>query len=142
MITIGYKKTYVFFINSEQYPINKNNGLSNFELINMEELLKNKNITTRKDSIFSKVNTVSCIDLDNEGLLVSKDKFAKKYIANTTTMAIWDLLDGYRTAQDIAQEIADVCEVPVVDIEQDIYQQIATFKELGFIEEAKTESFA
>jgi hypothetical protein len=69
------------------------------------------------------------IDLGEEGILLFQSQ--KRYIANTTAMAIWDLIDGQRTAQ----EIANVCEVEFETIKDDIYGQLAAFQELGLVEE-------
>lgn len=91
---------------------------------------------------FRKSVAAGCIELDDEGVLYSTDKFDKKIIANTTAMAIWDLLDGQRTAEQITQEIADVCEVEFETIKDDIYGQLAAFQELGLVEEVQAESHA
>lgn len=91
---------------------------------------------------FRKSVTAGCIELDDEGILYSTDKFDKKIIANTTAMAIWDLLDGQRTVQQIAQEIANVCEVEFEAIKDDIYGQLAAFQELGLVEEIPTANHA
>lgn len=82
-------------------------------------------------------NDVKLIKLDNEGLLFKGGEINQKYIVNTTAMAIWQLIDGDRSATKIAQVIASICNVPFDDIKEDIYQQLATFQELGFIEEVK-----
>ena len=91
-----------------------------------------------------KLDNVDCVDLDSEGILffTPEQKKQEKYIVNTSTMAIWDLLDGHRTAQDIAQEIADVCEVDFEGIKNDICNQLATLQELGLVEEAQAKSHA
>ncbi len=90
---------------------------------------------------FSKSANVKCIDLYEEGVLYLFDNL-KKYIVNPTAMAIWDLLDGQRTAQQIAQEIANVCEVDFEAIKDDIYGQLAAFQELGLVEEVAAASHA
>ncbi len=90
-----------------------------------------------QNKAFFKPDKVEEIDLEEDGILYIEGDSEKKFIANTTTMAIWDLIDGKRTAQEIAQEIANVCEVKLEDIEEDIYKQLATLKELGFVEEVK-----
>jgi hypothetical protein len=88
-----------------------------------------------KYSVFLKSDTVCCIDLDDSGLIFTKNKIDKKYIANATTMAIFDLINGCRTARIIVEEIADVVKTKAEDIESDIYSQLTTLKELGFIKE-------
>lgn len=72
------------------------------------------------------------IDLEEEGVLYMENDFGNKYIANVTTMSIWDLVDGERTAEGIAAEIADVCGVEVEEIQDDICKQIGSLVELGF----------
>lgn len=81
----------------------------------------------------SRTVNAKCIDLGEEGILYSQSK-DKKHIANTTAMAVWDLIDGKRTAQEIAREIANVCGVEPYEIEDEILHQIILLKELGIIE--------
>ena len=95
------------------------------------------NIPEMITKILKKNVELNIIDLDTEGIAYRTDHFDKKYILNVLSMAILDLVDGKRTNQEIVQEIATVCEIPLIKIEKDIYQQIATFKELGFVEEVK-----
>ncbi|HQP04752.1 MAG TPA: PqqD family protein [Bacteroidales bacterium] len=54
---------------------------------------------------------------------------------NTTAMAIWDLMDGHRTLREIAEEIANICEVDVAIIQDDVSAQVGSFYNLGFVEE-------
>jgi hypothetical protein len=89
--------------------------------------------------IINKTEDSKLIDLGDEGLICHQDK---KHMANITSMAIWDLLDGNRTAQQITQEIANVCEVDFDTIKDDIYGQLAAFQELGLVEEVAAESHA
>jgi uncharacterized protein len=72
------------------------------------------------------------IDLEEEGVLYMENDFGNKYIANVTTMSIWDLVDGERTAKGIAAEIAEACGVEVEEIQDDIFKQIGSLVELGF----------
>jgi uncharacterized protein len=87
-------------------------------------------------------SNVGIVELGNEGILYLKNNEEEKYIANVTTMAILDLLDGHRTAQEITQEIANVCEVEFETIKDDIYGQLAAFQELGLVEEVAAASHA
>jgi hypothetical protein len=96
----------------------------------------------KRNVIFYKSANAKVIDLNEEGIIYLAPAFRKKYIANTTAMAIWDLIDGSRTAQEITQEIADVCEVDFDAIKDDIYGQLAAFQELGLVEEVAAESHA
>jgi radical SAM protein with 4Fe4S-binding SPASM domain len=73
------------------------------------------------------------VDLDEDGIIYIEGDIDKKYIANITTMAIWDLIDGRRTSMEIAGIIADLCNVNSEEIYEDIYKQIAILKELGFV---------
>lgn len=73
------------------------------------------------------------IDLGEEGVLYMENNFGNKYIANITTMSIWDLVDGERTAKGIAAEISQVCGVEVDQIQDDIFKQIGLLVELGFL---------
>jgi len=50
-------------------------------------------------------------------------------------MAIWDLMDGHRTLREIAEEIANICEVDVAIIQDDVSAQVGSFYNLGFVEE-------
>ncbi len=87
-------------------------------------------------------SNVGIVELGNEGILYLKNNEEEKYIANATTMAIIDLLDGQRTAQQIAQEIANVCEVEFKTIKDDIYGQLAAFQKLGLVEEVAAANHA
>lgn len=113
--------------------IDTNNNQNVKDVINKE---MNRNV------IFLKSKHARIIDLNEEGIIYLTPEFRKKYIANTTAMAIWDLLDGQRTAQQIIQEIANVCEVEFETIKDDIYDQLAAFQELGLVEEVQAESHA
>ncbi len=95
----------------------------------------------KKEYFLLKAKGSTCVDLEEDGVIGFKYQ-NKKYIANTTTMAIWDLLDGSRTAQQITQEIANVCEVEFDAIKDDIYGQLAAFQELGLVEEVAAASHA
>lgn len=86
--------------------------------------------------LYCKKNAV-VIDIDDGGILYNKDNLERIFICNNTAMIIWDLIDSQNTSHEIVQRIADVCEVSTTEIEKDIYQQLATFQELGFIEEVK-----
>ena len=94
------------------------------------------------DAVFCKSENARVIDLDEEGIMYLAPEFGQKYIANTTTMAMMDLIDGNRTAKQITQEIANVCEVDFETIKDDIYGQLAAFQELGLVEEVAAESHA
>jgi uncharacterized protein len=86
--------------------------------------------------LVTKSANVSCIDLGDKGVLVSttNDDFKTNYIANVTSMAIWDLVDNKKTAKQIADKMAVACEKGCEEIEEDIYNQIAIFERLGFVE--------
>ncbi len=103
-------------------------------LIEINDLRSKNKITMNK---ITKSPFSNCIDLGEEGILYLEQRFDKRYIINITVLAIWDLIDGQRTPQEIAEEIATACEIPLAEIEKDIYQQLATFQELGLIEEVK-----
>jgi len=90
-----------------------------------------------KEMSFVKCSSVRVIDLFDEGILFMNDAPQNRYSANSTTMAVWDLIDGNRTSIDIAQEIASVGEVNVIEIEDDIYKLLATLEKLGFIKEVR-----
>jgi hypothetical protein len=90
--------------------------------------------TTIKSLIFRKCQNVNVIDLDDEGVIYKENSDDEKLIANTTAMAIWDLLDGQRTSLEIAREIANACGVKCDVIETDIYNQLAQFEKLQLIE--------
>jgi uncharacterized protein len=120
----------------------KNIGVSNntsiFKVIQMNKT----NMRINNDFLFKRSLKTVLYPLDEEGILYLEGEEEKKYIVNITTMAIWDLLDGKRTAQQIAQEIANVCEVEFETIKDDIYGQLAAFQELGLVEEVQAESHA
>jgi hypothetical protein len=90
-----------------------------------------------KSLIFRKCQNVNVIDLDDEGVIYKEKSIDEKFIANTTAMAIWDLLNGRRTSLEIAQEIANACGVKIEEVETDVYNQLTKFMELGFVEEKK-----
>lgn len=110
---------------------------NDIDILNYQNKINKKNM---HETILLKLN-VKAIDLGEDALLV-KEHLNQKYIANTTAMAIWDLIDGSRTAQQITQEIANVCEVEFDTIKDDIYGQLAAFQELGLVEEVQAESHA
>jgi hypothetical protein len=82
---------------------------------------------------FQKNENARSIDLEEEGVLYMENNFGNKYIANVTTMSIWDLVDGEHTANEIATEIAEVCGVKVEEIQDDIFNQLGSLVELGFL---------
>jgi len=96
------------------------------------------NITSlHKEKILVKCSSVRVIDLFDEGILFLDKAPQNRYSANSTTMAVWDLIDGNRTSAEIAQEIASVGEVNVTEIEADIYELLASLQKLGFVEVVK-----
>ena len=99
--------------------------------------IKENIINIYKECSYKKNSSVRVIDLFDEGILFSTDKPLKRYSANSTTMAIWDLIDGNRTSAQIVREIASVGEVNVIEIENDIYELLASLQKLGFVEEVK-----
>jgi hypothetical protein len=86
-----------------------------------------------KEKSLVKCTSVRLIDLFDEGILFMNDAPQNRYSANSTTMAVWDLIDGNRTSKEIAQEIASVGEVNLIEIEDDIYKLLASLLKLGFI---------
>jgi uncharacterized protein len=123
---------YQKIINQINIAMNIQENKSPFE--GMGEITLKNNSQNRVFALSPKA--VSC-SLEDEGILWVDGKCDKKYIANLTTMAIWDLIDGSRTAQEIAQEIANACEVKFEDIEEDIYKQLTSLEELELIDEVK-----
>lgn len=131
----------LFFNNKEKYTsffstFNKNNA---FDIMN-----NNQNITKREIrsfQVFIKKKNVKCIDLGEEGIIYSEDNFTNKYICNITMMAIWDMLDDVRSAKEIAESIAFACNLSIEIIENDIYDQLATLHDLGFIDFKNSENF-
>ncbi|WLE96021.1 MAG: SPASM domain-containing protein [Candidatus Electrothrix communis] len=93
--------------------------------------------TVRRNCTFGKNSLVEVIDFGRGGILFIDNEPIKKYFANTVTMAIWDTINGALTAQEIAQKIACGCGGELTEIEEDIYQQLAFLREIGFIEEIK-----
>ncbi len=103
------------------------------------KFLENKKdnlMKVRFDYVFLKADGVNIVDFQEEGLIFNKKNYSKKYIVNVTTMAIWDLIDGNISAQEIALKIAGACDVKIEDIENDIYQNLAALQELGLIDES------
>ncbi|MCI5147191.1 MAG: SPASM domain-containing protein, partial [Candidatus Electrothrix sp. AR3] len=98
-----------------------------------------ENLLSVQQAVITKCPNATTIDLEEEGIVCNHDK---RYVLNSTGMAIWDLIDGQRTAQEITQEIANVCEVESETIKDDIYGQLAAFQELGLVEEVQAESHA
>jgi hypothetical protein len=99
--------------------------------------IKADTINIQRESILIKCSSARIIDLFDEGILFMEDSPQKRYSANSTTMAIWDLIDGSRTSKEIAQEITSVGEVNVIEIEDDIYELLASLRKLGFVEEVR-----
>src|ERR1035437_1397663 len=96
--------------------------------------IKTDTINIHSESIFIKCPSARIIDLFDEGILFMENSPQKRYSANSTTMAIWDLIDGCRTSKEIAQAIASVGEVNVIEIEDGIYELLASLLKLGFVE--------
>jgi uncharacterized protein len=117
---------------------NKHKYIDKIEVKTTNKIFKMIN----KDSSFKRNPSVELIDLEQDGIFFFKNQPSKRYLANTTTMAFWDIIDGTRTAQQIAHEIANVCEVEFETIKDDIYGQLAAFQELGLVEEVQPESHA
>ncbi len=92
---------------------------------------------SERNVIFKKNNDLKAIDLDDEGIIYKKDSLEEKYIANATAMIIWELIDGRRSSEDIANEVAEICNIKVEDIESEIYAQLIEFKNLDFVAEVK-----
>jgi hypothetical protein len=88
-----------------------------------------------KSTIFRKKGDSKAIDLDEEGVIYQINRIEEKFIANTTAMAIWDLLDGRRTSQEIAQAIALTCGAKLEEVEFDVYNHLEKLRDLGFIRE-------
>jgi hypothetical protein len=90
----------------------------------------------RNDLFVCKSANALCIDLDEKGILVSTSDIGitTNFIANATTMAIWDLSDGTRTVRQVASEIASLCGKRCSEVENDIIEQIAVFDRLGLLE--------
>jgi radical SAM protein with 4Fe4S-binding SPASM domain len=90
----------------------------------------------RNDLFVSKSANAHCIDLGEKGILVSTSDLGitTNFIANTTTMAVWDLADGSKTARQVASEIASICGKHCSEVENDIIEQIAVFEQLGLLE--------
>ncbi len=105
-------------------------------------VINNCSIKQMEQNLYKKSIDAKCIDLNEKGIFYIENRFNIKYIANSTALAIWDLLDGQRTAQQITQEIANVCEVEFETIKDDIYGQLAAFQELGLVEEVPSASHA
>lgn len=121
---------------------NKDSYEALFQKYNLTTLSSAKNAMNKsfpKKPLYIKKSSSITIDLDCEGIIYRRDDFRNKYIMNNTCMAIWDLLDGKRTVNSIAMKIAELCEVNIKDIEDDISNQLATLEELGFIEEVNNE---
>lgn len=131
-------ETYRFFTENFKRINNYSSEKSLFEPI--QRGCDMQTISLSKKLIASQ--NVGIVELGNEGILYLKNNEEEKYIANATSMAIIDLLDGQRTAQQIAQEIANVCEVDVEAIKDDIYGQLAAFQKLGLVEEVPAASHA
>jgi hypothetical protein len=93
--------------------------------------------TTINLSIYKKNRKSNEIDLGEEGIIYNREGGDEKFIANTTAMAIWDLIDGQRTSQEIAQAIAHACGKGLEDIEHDVYAQLKELRDLDLIEETK-----
>lgn len=104
-------------------------------MANKTNQIQAETISIQGESILIKCPSARIIDLFDEGILFMEDSPQKRYSANSTTMAIWDLIDGSRTSAEIAQEIAKVGEVNVIEIEDDIYELLASLRKLGFVEE-------
>ena len=106
-------------------------------MANNSNQIQAETISIRGERILIKCPSARIIDLFDEGILFMEDSPQKRYSANSTTMAIWDLIDGNRTSNEIAQEIATVGEVNVIEIEDDIYELLASLLKLEFVEEVK-----
>ncbi|NTU69998.1 SPASM domain-containing protein [bacterium] len=106
-----------------------NKPYSCFEIINQN----NNHMLHPEILIFKRKDDIRSIDLGNEALLY-RENSGIRYVANATLMVIWSLIDGCITGENIAKKIATICEVPVADIENDIYEQFCTLYDLGFIE--------
>ncbi|MCX6238360.1 MAG: PqqD family protein [Bacteroidia bacterium] len=98
---------------------------------------KTNHSNIHKECTFVKSSLIRVIDLFDEGILFLSDSPQKRYSANSITMAIWDLIDGNRTSEEIAREIATVGEVNLAEIEDDIFLLLATLRKLGFVKEVK-----
>ncbi len=87
-----------------------------------------------KNSVLKKSQDARCIDLGEEGLLFSNNYPQKKYVANTMTMAIWDLINEKSTINEIVSDIAYLCNIKSDKIYNEIYQQLIKLKENKLIE--------
>jgi uncharacterized protein len=87
-----------------------------------------------KSFVFCRAAGSGVIDLNDSGVIYRHDNFENKYITNSVGMAIWDLLDGCRTAKEIAEEIAGACKFPLCDIESDIYEQLSLLYSYKLVE--------
>jgi len=117
----------------------KKDDKTNNDFIPTEKMTPLESIkkTIHLNCIFVKNTAAEVIDIDEEGILFLNSTPGNRYIANTIAMAIWDILDGTCTVREIVQEIAGLCMAEPSEIEEDIIQQLAMFKDLGFVEEVK-----
>ncbi|NTW33466.1 MAG: radical SAM protein [Bacteroidetes bacterium] len=126
--------TKIFFNNADKYKAIS--GLFNMVILK-DKIRFAMTSAISPDCIFIKLPKLNIIDLGSEGIIYNQSDFDKKHIANITAMCILDLIDGKRTAINIAKEIATICNIKYDDIKEDVYMQLSAFLDFGFIEEAK-----
>lgn len=73
-----------------------------------------------KNSSFKMPSDIKCIDLGDEGVLYLQGNLDNRFIVNTTTLAVIDLIKGNLTIENIVKSIAFLSGNPPSEIEKDI----------------------
>ncbi|MCI5218070.1 MAG: SPASM domain-containing protein [Candidatus Electrothrix sp. LOE2] len=149
---IQYKNEYVctfqkrihFYVYKKITDLIYNNKLTNFHVfnkLNPEEILNAKCIESAsivdQESIFFLSENSHRIDLNDKGIVFLTDKFNKKYIIDSITMAIWDMIDGIRTVENIIDEIYSVCNAEYLKVKEDICKQLSILEAIGIVKRKK-----
>ncbi len=90
-----------------------------------------------QDSIFFLSENSHRIDLNDKGIIFLTDRFDKKYIVDSITMAIWDLIDGTRTVKKIIEEIHIACNAEYLKIKKDVCKQLSILEAIGIVKRRK-----
>jgi len=70
---------------------------------------------------------LSWSEVDDGGVLFDSNA-NKIHSLNSTAACIWLLADGSRTAQDIAAELCEICQVPIHKVLADVEDTLNKFR--------------
>ncbi|UCC94704.1 MAG: PqqD family protein [Candidatus Omnitrophota bacterium] len=89
--------------------------------------------------VYEKSNDIASREIDNELFLLpiykTTDDISKMYILNETAMAMWTLMDGERTLQEIVDKLCTDYHVSRKTIEKELQELVKDLRSINAIQE-------